>query len=156
MPHLQLISNYRVIEKRDVLFDAMRSASFDPTREVILESEPQPQPVPNESPGTAGIVSESTDAFTIEADTTQPSILLITDVYTPAWRAVARSGSVQSKYQLLPANYVLRAVPLAAGHHSLRVEYAPRGFEIGKWISIVSGIVFIGGVVWRIRVMSTA
>ena len=151
MPHLQLITNYRVIGRRkiwewspsyrDEIFAAMRG-DFDPTREVILESEPDPKPIAGENVGTARITSELTDALTIEADVTQPAILLITDVYTPAWRAIALPGSGQSKYQLLPANYILRAVPLAAGHHQLRVEYAPPQFEIGKWISIVSAILF--------------
>jgi uncharacterized membrane protein YfhO len=55
---------------------------------------------------------------------------------------------VQSKYELLPANYILRAVPLAAGHHHLRVEYAPREFAIGTWISLVAGVLFLAAVVW--------
>jgi hypothetical protein len=55
---------------------------------------------------------------------------------------------VQSKYELLPANYILRAVPLAAGHHYLRVEYAPREFAIGTWISLVAGVLFLAAVVW--------
>jgi hypothetical protein len=157
MPYVQLISNYRVIggpkkwqwspEYRDAIFDAMRSANFDPKREIILESYPDPMPVPNENPGVAKITGESTDWLTIEADINQPSILLITDVYTPAWRAVSLSGSVQSTYNLLPADYFLRAVPLAAGHHRLRVEYAPPEFAIGKWISIVSCVLFVAGIV---------
>jgi hypothetical protein len=148
MPHLQLISNYRVLQNRDAIFDALRSDSFDPTREVILESEPEPKPSPNENPGTAEIVASSTDWLTIEADVSQPSILLITDVYTPAWRAVPLPGSAQSKYEVLPANYILRAVPLAAGHHRLRLEYAPREFAIGTWISLVAGILFLAAVAW--------
>jgi hypothetical protein len=151
MPHLQLISNYRVLQNRDAIFDALRSDSFDPTREVILESEPEPKPSPNENPGTAEIVASSTDWLTIEADVSQPSILLITDVYTPAWRAVPLPGSAQSKYEVLPANYILRAVPLAAGHHRLRLEYAPREFAIGTWISLVAGILFLAAIAWSWR-----
>lgn len=151
MPHLQLISHYRVLQNRDAIFDAMRSDTFDPNREVILESEPEPKPSPNENSGAARIVASSTDWLTIEADVDQPSILLITDVYTPAWRAIPLPGSVQSKYELLPANYILRAVPLAAGHHRLRVEYAPREFTIGTWISVVAGILFLAAIVWSWR-----
>src|SRR5260370_40766621 len=151
MPHLQLISNYRVLQNRDAIFDALRSDTFDPTREILLESEPDPKPSPNENPGVATIVASSTDRLTIEADVNQPSILLITDVYTSAWRAVPLPGSAQSKYELLPANYILRAVPLAAGHHRLRVEYAPREFAIGTWISLVASFLFLAAVVWWSR-----
>jgi len=148
MPHLQLISKYRVLQNRDAIFEALRSVAFDPTREVILESEPEPKPSPSENAGHAQIVAESTDSLTIEADVEQPSILLITDLYTPAWRALSLSGSTQPNYQLLPANYILRAVPLATGHHRLRVEYAPREFVFGKWISIVASLAFLVALGW--------
>jgi hypothetical protein len=143
MPHLQLVSNYRVLRDRDAIFNALRAQTFDPAREVILEQEPVPKPSPGGSTGTARIVKSSTDALTVEADVNQAAILLITDVYTPNWRAVSLPGSTQSKYELLPANYILRAVPLAAGHHRLLVEYAPPGFTVGKWISVAVAILFV-------------
>jgi hypothetical protein len=143
VPHLQLISNYRVLQNRDAIFDAMRSETFDPTREVILESEPEPKPLQGSSNGTARITATTTDSLTIEADVEQPSILLITDAYAASWRTVSLPGSTQAHYDLLPANYVLRAVPLAAGHHLLRVEYRPAAFAIGKWISIISVVAFL-------------
>src|SRR5207247_9070449 len=121
--HLHLVSSYRVLPDRNAIFDALRSTAFDPAREVILESEPEPRPSPSESAGTARIVAASTDALEIEADVEQPAILLITDAFTQSWRAVALPGSVQTNYKLVPANYILRAVPLLAGHHHLRVEY---------------------------------
>ena len=70
------------------------------------------------------------------------------ETFTPSWRAIALPGSAQANYQLLPANYVLRAVPLAAGHHRLRVEYASQAFEIGRWISIVTGLPFLAALSW--------
>jgi len=143
MPHLQLISNYRVLQNRDAIFDAMRSETFDPTREVILESQPEPKPAESNNNGTARITATTTDSLTIEADVEQPSILLITDGYAASWRTVSLPGSTQAHYDLLPANYVLRAVPLATGHHLLRVEYRPIAFEIGKWISLICVVAFL-------------
>ena len=95
------------------------------------------------SNGTARITATTTDSLTIEADVEQPSILLITDAYAASWHTVSLPGSSQAHYDLLPANYVLRAVPLAAGHHLLRVEYRPVAFAIGKWISIISVVAFL-------------
>src|SRR5438552_8062906 len=106
MSHLHLVSSYRVLPDRNAIFDALRSTAFDPAREVILESEPEPRPSPSESAGTARIVAASTDALEIEADVEQPAILLITDAFTQSWRAVALPGSVQTTYNLVPANYI--------------------------------------------------
>ena len=148
MSHLHLVSSYRALPDRNAIFNALRSATFDPAREVILESEPEPKPSPAESAGTARIVVASTDALEIEADVEQPSILLITDAFTRSWRAVALAGSAQANYQLLPANYILRAVPLMAGHHHMRVEYARDAFAMGKWISILVGLAFLAALAW--------
>jgi hypothetical protein len=149
MSHLQLVSSYHVLQDRNAIFEALRSVAFDPAYEVILESEPEPKPLPAKNPGTAQIISASTDALEVEADIEQPSILLITDAFSPSWRAVTLPGSTQTKYQLLPANYILRAVPLAAGHHHLRVEYARDTLAIGEWISILVGLAFLAALGWR-------
>lgn len=155
LPHLQLISNYRVVHGRDAVFAAMRSAAFDPAREVILESDPDPKPVPAEQIGTARIVASTTDALTIEADTNQPAILLITDTFTPSWRAISLESGAQAKYEVLPANYILRAVPMAAGHHRLRIEYASVLFGIGKWISLVAGALMLTALFrfWKVQLV---
>jgi hypothetical protein len=147
LAHLQLISNYRVLQNRDAIFEAMRSETFDPTREVILESEPEPKPAQSNNSGNARITATTTDSLTIEAEVERPSILLITDAYAASWRAVSLPGSAQPHYDLLPANYVLRAVPLAAGHHLLRVEYRPVAFAIGKWISLICVVVFLAALI---------
>jgi hypothetical protein len=152
LPRLQLMDGYRVVKNRDAIFNTMRAPSFDPTREIILEQEPEPKPATAANQGSVRLAASTTDSLTIEADTPQPALLLITDVYTPAWRAVSLPGSTQACYEVMPANYMLRAVPLSAGHHALRVEYAPRAFQIGKWISIVAIALWLaawGWLKWR-------
>ena len=74
------------------------------------------------------------------------AILLVTDAYSDGWRAVALPGSSQSSYELLPANAVLRAVPLERGRHRLRIEYAPPASTIGHWVSATTGMVWLGAV----------
>ena len=143
MPHLQLISNYQVVQDRDAIFNAMHAATFDPAREAILESEPEPRPMGGDVTGSAHITGSSTDSLTIEADVDRATILLVTDAYTSSWRAVPLPGSAQQKYQLLAANYVLRAVPLAAGHHLLRIEYSSAAFVAGVWISLAACLGFV-------------
>lgn len=138
LPHVALVARARVIENRDAILAAMRAPSFDPRREAILERQPVPRPSGREAGGSARLVASSTDWLEIEADTPEPAILLITDLYTPAWRATPLGGSVQPRYELVPADYILRGVPLEAGHHHLRIAYRPRAFVIGTWISILA------------------
>ena len=155
MDRVQLLPQWKVIPSRDALFSALRAPGFDPRREAILEKDPGLPPTPaadaSGSPGTVRITASSTDWLEIEADAARPSILLVTDAYTPAWRATALPESAQPKYELLPANYVLRGVPLAPGHHRVRIEYAPRAFTVGAWVSIGSLLAFLAAAFWSVK-----
>ena len=147
--HLHLIYDYEVITERDRIFAAMAS-NFDPAKKVILESQPQPVPEKPASGngGEVRIIDSSTDHMSIQAELTSPAILLITDGYNRDWRASSLEGSAQTRYQVIPANYVLMAVPLLSGRHHFRLEYSPKMFEVGKWISIASLAAFLAGTGW--------
>ena len=149
MPRAQLISDYRVLYGRDPMLAALTSDGFDPRRTVLLESIPYPRPVPNPDPGTVRASASATDELTIEADVHSPTLLLITDLFSNNWRARPLAGSVQKVYTILPANYILRAIPLDAGHHWIRVEYVPGGFRLGLMVSIAAWLLWLA-LLWRI------
>jgi len=52
---------------------------------------------------------------------------------------------------VMPANYCLRAIPLAAGHHRLVLEYLPRAFVIGRMMSLVAVAGYLGLFAWHVR-----
>jgi hypothetical protein len=137
MPRLLLVSDWQVLNGRDAIFSALNDPRFNPSTTVLMESEPEPRPELGAT-GSATLMSALPDALTIEVDTDKPTLLLITDLYARGWRAEPLSGSVQQSYQLAPADYILRVVPLMAGHHRLRVVFAPTSFLVGIGISAVA------------------
>ena len=151
MPHLQLVQECHVVSGRDNILRAMDSPSFDPQQQVILESQPSPAPTPFPELGTAKIVDSSASQLTVEADLPHPAILLITDAYSDGWRARPLPGSAQAAYQVIPANYVLRAIPLSQGHHHFLIEYWPTAFQEGMWISIASAIGLVMAAGYHVR-----
>jgi hypothetical protein len=144
LPHLSLVDHFRVMTNYHEILSTLTNANFDLHHEVILENQPDPAPQSGAEKGAVKLLESSTDYLFIQADVTSPTLLLITDAYSSGWRALALPGSSQSRYQIMPANYCLRAIPLQAGHHLLRVEYSPLGFRIGRVVSIASlGLFFI-------------
>jgi hypothetical protein len=139
LPHFLLVSEWARGPDRDGILSSLSSQEFDPERTVVLETDPDPAPVAAEgSAGSAQLIRSDTDSMTISAHITRPSILLITDCYSRYWRAVAQPGTSQKTYTVMPADYTLMGVPLAAGDHLLRLEYAPPGYLIGRWISLLA------------------
>jgi hypothetical protein len=153
LPHVLLVGACRQMAGRDAIFAAMKAPEFDPRRQVLLESTPNPLPQArgSSSPGTAVIVASGTDYLDIDATATRPCILLVTDSYAHGWRAVGLPGSVQRQYDVMPGDYILRAIPLQAGQHHILLYYRPLGYVLGAWISAISLIAFaaLAGRCWR-------
>jgi len=151
MKHLELIGGYRVRTGRDSILAALGEPDFDPLKEVILEREPHPAPVAAPARGRAVVTRQGTDFLEIDADVSAPSLLLVTDAWTPAWRALALPGSAAERYELMPANYALRAVPLGAGRHRLRLQYAPTSFRLGAAVSLLAWLAWLaaGVMLWQ-------
>jgi len=150
LPRLLLVSDGKVIAGRNALFSAMHDPFFSPSETVLLESEPEPHPESGAT-GAARLISELPDELIIEADTNKPTLLLITDLYAHEWRVKALPDSAQQSYHLMPADYILRAVPLAAGHHHLQIVYAPTALPIGIGISVVAWALWFSLLAWHWR-----
>jgi len=153
LPRALLVNDYKVLPSRAAMFAAMKTPQFDPRKTVLLESEPSTRVVKNATVGTARIIESSTDHLIIEAQTATPAILLVTDSYSRDWRAwsVANENGAQREYSVLPANWALRAIPLQAGKHKIRLEYLPRAFVLGKWISLISLLCFVAALTFAFK-----
>lgn len=155
LPHLLLLGEWAQQSDRNETLISLNSSEFDPERTVILEGNPDPQPVSAEdSPGTVQLVRSNTDSMTISARVTRPSLLLITDCYSRYWRASAEAGSAQKHYTVLPADYTLMAIALSAGEHLIHLEYAPPGYVVGRWVSLTGVVLYLSAVgllLWRHR-----
>lgn len=143
MQRVHLISRWQVLKKRDDIFKALASESFDPRQTVILESSPGIRPVPNSRVGECRIAASSVNDLIIRVKIESPALLLLTDSYNKNWKATPLPGSSQNTYRVMPANYTLMAIPLNAGEHHLKLEYSPRSFIIGKWVSMVAWTTYL-------------
>jgi len=66
-------------------------------------------------------------------------------------RAKALPGSSQAKYHIMPADYIVMAIPLSAGNHHFSMVYRPRAFSIGLGISICAAVFYLAALVFLFR-----
>lgn len=137
LPRFSLVSEWKTPGSRRELFSALRDPRFNPTRTVLLEAVPVPAPEPGPG-GRVRVLREDSDEIELSAELARAAILVVSDNFSPGWRAVAREGSVQRHYNVMPANHALRAVPLSAGRHHFVMQYAPLGYRLGRWISLLA------------------
>ena len=72
----------------------------------------------------------------------------MTDNYSRLWRATSLAPGPQANYDVLPADWVLRAVPLAAGKHHIRLRYEPGGVRLGFAVTGITLFALLGAGLW--------
>jgi hypothetical protein len=131
LPRALLVSSYVVGSSRDDVLSRTADPLFDSRATVVLESQPSPRPEPGGGRASVSTTVVSTEELHIDVDVPTPTILLVTDNYSRFWRATPRAPGPQASYEVMPANWVLRAIPLQAGRHQIRLRYEPHGVTVG-------------------------
>ena len=145
-----LIYDYEVVPNPSSILERVRSLDFEPTRQLLLEEQPQiaaPAPAGTHSDSdtpesAARIVTYEPDQVVVEASLSRPGFLLLLDTWFPGWSATVNGRPAP----VLRADYNFRAVSLPAGKSTVRFTYWPRGLTLGLFLC---GFTALGlGVVW--------
>jgi hypothetical protein len=152
MGKAQLIGKHFVVPARDEQLGVMIDGrQFDPRMFVLLEREPSIRPGGESNPGSVSVVYRSSDELEVTVNATSPAIVLVTNAYSRWWTASPLSPGPQSTYEVLPANWAMQAIPVQAGQHQILLSYRPRGYLVGRWVSLVGVIGYLASclIAWR-------
>ncbi|RME34953.1 MAG: hypothetical protein D6793_07930 [Thermoflexia bacterium] len=140
---------YRLIYE-SIAFDeetairALRDGQFDPLRVVILDYPWPLQPSASlpVSP-TIQVLVRETEELQFRVQAPRSGFLVIGDLWYPGWRAEVDDQPAP----VLRAYTALRAVPIPAGEHRVRLYYQPFSFRLGGMLSLFS---LCGLIVWAL------
>jgi uncharacterized membrane protein YfhO len=112
---------------------------FDPRREVLVED--AGLAIRNYPGGFRAVdVTHLGDEIEIDFDAGEGGFLVLSEIAYPGWR-VRDDGVPLAIHR---ANGIFQTVEVGPGRHSLRFEYLPRAFEVGRAISAVSIVLVLG------------
>lgn len=103
---------------------------FDPQRTVLLTEPPAFPAATNGAAGEVRFESYAPKRIVLKARAEQPALLLLCDKYDPNWR-VSVDGQPAP---LLRADFILRAVPVSAGEHTVEFRFEPPTTYL--WVSL--------------------
>ena len=131
------------------VFKNIRRKDFDFTTTVALESPIPYQARKNDSrfseKGFCDIIEYKPNYVRITASAENDCFLVISDTYYPGWKAY-----IDGKEEpILKANYVLRALFMKAGTHTVEFKYTPASFKLGAMMSLLTLLFLIGYFVYR-------
>jgi hypothetical protein len=127
LPHVpgraSVVQRWVTAPSPDRALHAVTEPSFDPRREVVLESSPGIPRHQGASPrpghATADFVWHGPQAATVRVRTPRPAIVLVRNTFDSGWHATVdgRPASVQ------PADYVAQGIAVQAGRHVVELTY---------------------------------
>lgn len=115
-----VVTAWRVVPERDALHLATGPGP-DPAMEVLLLDEgPGPAaPAGGPSGGSARYRPLGPHAAEVRVDARAPALVLVRNVWDPGWTATVDGDPVP----VLRANYLVQAVPVPAGAHTVELRY---------------------------------
>ncbi len=156
LPRAFLVSRQRTVADDERALDAISAPGFEPRREVVTERRvpglPEAAGARAEDPGTARLLQYEDERVVVEATADVSSMLVLTDVHFPGWKATVDGRPVDIER----VDYLLRGVPVGAGRHRVEFAYQPLSWRVGWIVSLVAllvlaGLAFVG---WRRRAPS--
>jgi hypothetical protein len=145
-PRAFLVPRLEQVEAAEEL-ELLLSPDFDPARSAIVEramvgevagsmtAEGQEEFIR----GRVTWVEREINHQTLQVETSQPAILVVSDNYYPAWHATIDGSEVP----LLRADYSLRAVEVPAGTHEVRFVYRSPLLLAALWTTLISLLVVL-------------
>jgi uncharacterized membrane protein YfhO len=138
-----------IIKDEKEILEKLKSKDFEPEKEVILEEDfsytSDERRTTNDK--KAVVSKYAASEIIIEAETSAPRFLVLSDTYYPGWKAYV-NGKIDKIYR---ADYILRAVYLTPGRHIVKFTYDPFSFRIGAMITLATIGVLSGLWIFRWR-----
>jgi hypothetical protein len=125
-PRASVITSWQVVPSPGQALAAVVDGDFDPSALAILESDPFPGPGPGGEPleeparpGWAVYRWVGPQAARVVVDAPAPAVLLVRNAWDPGWHATVDGRPAP----VLQADYLLQAVPVPPGRHTVLLEY---------------------------------
>jgi len=141
LPRAFFVKRYEVADGLTTL-NKIASTSFNPTDVLYFQEDPKLSVEPPHPAAKAEFTRYSIHELDLNTTTTGNNLLFFSETYYPVgWKAYI-DGKETPIYR---ANYLFRAVMVPAGVHKVEMKFEPKGFFIGKNLSLAANIVTLGG-----------
>jgi hypothetical protein len=149
LPRAFVVPDYRLASDAAAALEAMIAPDFDPERQVVLLAGEGEELLPPQEDsaaidlgafsGSADVIRDEPLRIVVEADSNQPGLLVLSDLYYPGWEATVDGQPVP----IYEANACVRAVPLDPGAHTVEIRFRPKPLLYGAVISLTSGVLLL-------------
>lgn len=140
-PRAWMVHNFLVAEDDDQALAWLADPNFDPRSTVILDEQPPEFHLPTEtSTANIDVLEYKPESIVLSVNTDGNGYLVVSEWYYPGWRTTIDGINTQT----LRANAGLRAIPVPAGGHTIKMTYQPLSYWLGAGTSLLSLVLCTG------------
>ncbi len=146
------VTSVRTVNSPDEELNVLRN--IDPAMTAVVDVSKFEMPVKEFNPAEATIqlTAYNPNEVTYETNTTSNQLAIFSEIYYEAgWQAYIDGKAVD----YIRANYLLRALPVPAGKHTIKFVFAPQSYTLGNTVSLISSIllllVVVGAIVYGVK-----
>jgi hypothetical protein len=151
LPRVSVVGGQRVVRGgEEAELDAVLDPRFDGRREVVT-SRPLPglRSGPAPAVGAARLTGYEPERVVVRARAWRVGALVLTDVFYPGWKAWVDGR----RAPIRRVDYLLRAVALGPGEHTVEMRYEPASYRVGRAVSLLAlaGLIALATLALRAR-----
>lgn len=146
------VNKIKEVENADEEIKAIQN--FDPEQTAVIDKRFKDQffKFKKDSSAAIKLTSYVPNKITYRSETKSDQLAIFSEIYyAKGWNAYIDGKLVPH----MRANYVLRAVKIPAGNHSIEFKFEPEIWETGNTVSLIGSILFflviIGGIYFEVK-----
>jgi hypothetical protein len=148
LPRVFLVGRQQTVAGGDEALRTVTAPGFDGREVAVTESRvPGISQSGDGSAGSAQLVSYEAERVEAEASASRRSLLVLTDVHFPGWKATVDGKSVPIER----VDYLLRGVVVPPGEHRVVFTYEPSSFRAGWIIAVLGLLALLAAVIVGLR-----
>lgn len=123
------------------ILDALKNDAFDPKHVAFVDKLDFNFDKAG-SASTAKIVQYKDELVVAEVNSSGNNFLFFGTTYTPAWKALIDGNETK----IYKTNHGFQGIVVPQGNHKIEFVYEPKGFVIGKSVSLILNILLLGSI----------
>jgi hypothetical protein len=134
------VENIEKVNTPDAELEALTGFDAEATAIVDVTKFPVQQDKFDAGNATIKLTTYEPDYLKYEYQAAQPGFVVFSEIYYPAgWQAYLDGKPVDH----IRANYILRAMQVPAGKHTIEFRFEPKTYTIGNTVSLISSIILL-------------
>jgi len=141
LPRAFFVNRYEVADGLSIL-NKIKDMAFNPRDVMYFMEDPKLSVEPVHPAASVDIIRYGIQDLELKTTTGGNNLLFLSEAYYPVgWKAFLDGKEIP----IYRANYLFRAVVVPAGQHKLEMKFQPKGFYLGKNLSLAANIIVLGG-----------